>query len=219
MAERLNADRPIVRVTDNDTLAAMQILACIARPQNPARAGELMQQWLWARKRHRGEGVPHDLAIPVPDKDRINTKFPALAKDIDAAIQAGEWFKMKWAAESDGVIVRAFGRSLRQQGARQWNQAHKAAIDKGDLGATASRENEAASAKQRIWNRRRPVVHMAAAVRNHVLDITAKRTLELEELVFHPIWVAEALERAESYAEVAIRHGILDPGESWHFQR
>lgn len=211
--------RPIVRVTDNDTLAAMQILACIARPNKPARAGELMQQWLWARKRHRGEGLPLDLAISIPDKDRVNSKLPALAKDIEAALLAGQWFKQKWAAESEGVIVRTFGKSLRQQGALRWNEAHRGEIVRGDVSPTASRENEAASAKQRIWNKRRPVVHMALAVRNHVLSVSAQRQLDLEELVFNPVWVAEALDRAEGYAEAAVKHSILAPGEPWHFQR
>ena len=215
----MDSVRPIVRVTENDTLAAMQILACIARPHQPARAGELMQQWFWARKRHRGEGLPRDLAIPVPDKDRITAKLPALAKDIDAALLAGEWFKLKWARESGGVIAKALSPSLRQQGARHWNKAHRGDIARGDLSPTASRENEAASAKQRIWNKRRPVVHMAAAVRNHVRHTSEQRTLELEELVFNPVWIAEALERAEQYAEVAIGHGILAPGEPWRFLR
>ncbi len=211
-------ERPMIFVTDNDSLAAMQILACIARPHNPARAGKLMQQWFWSRKRYRREGLPSDLAIPVPDKDRINSKLPALAKDIDAALLAGRWFKLKWAAESDGVILKALGMSLRQQGARKWNEDHRAEIIRGGGHAT-SRDNEAASAKQRIWNKRRPIVHMALAVRNHVLTIAADRSLDLEELLFNPVWVPDALKRSEDYAEVAIRHGILAPEEPWHFRR
>lgn len=207
-------DRPIVRVTDEDLIAAMQILACIARPQQPARAGELMQQWFWARKRHRREGLPPELAIPVPDKDRISSKLPALAKDIKAAIEAGDWLKMKWAAEET-----FFGFSLRQQGARRWNASHKADILQGKIAATASRENEAASAKQRIWNKRRPVVHMALAVREELRELHPEGLPDLEAVVFNPVWVSGALRRAEGYAEAAIRHKILKPGEPWRFIR
>lgn len=206
--------RPIVHVTDEDLIAAMQILACIARPLEPARAGELMQQWFWARRRSRRVNFLPELAIPVPDKDRINSKLPALAKDIKAAIRAGDWLKMKWAAEST-----SFGLSLRQQGARQWNAAHKADIERGKLGPTASRENEAASAKQRIWNKRRPVVHMALAVREELRELHPEGLPDLEAVVFNPVWVPGALIRAEGYAEVAIKHKILKPGEPWRFIR
>ena len=200
--------RPIVRVTDDDRVAAMQILACIARPHRPASAGELMQQWFWARARHRREGLPLELALPVPDKDKLAAKLPALSKDIKAAIRAGDWLKMKCADE-----VTSYGLSLRQQGARQWNAAHKADDH------TTSRTDEAASAKQRIWNKRRPVVHMALAAREELRELHPEGLPDLEAVVFHPIWVSGALQRAESYAEAAIRHQILRPGEPWRFMR
>ncbi len=200
--------RPVVRVTNDDRVAAMQILACIARPHRPASAGELMQEWYWARARHRREGLPPELMIPVPDKDRIAAKLPALSKDIKAAIRAGDWLKMKWAAEAT-----SFGLSLRQQGARQWNAAHKA-DDR-----TTSRTDEAASAKQRIWNKRRPVVHMALAVREELRELHSAGLPDLEAVVFDPAWVSGALIRAEGYADAAIRHAILRQGEPWRFIR
>ena len=48
-----SGSRPVVRVTDNDLLASMQILACIARPHRVSSAGEILQQWSWARRRLR----------------------------------------------------------------------------------------------------------------------------------------------------------------------
>lgn len=219
MPDAVASDRPIVRVTDNDIIAAMQILACISRPKNPARAGELLQQWFWARKRFRREGLPSDLEISIPDKGRIAAKLPALVKDIEAAMKAGEMFKSKWMIESDGVIVKAFGQSLRRQGAQMWNEKHKAQIAKGTKGRTSSRDDEAASAKQRIWHKRRPIAHMALAVRNYVNPILSEQTVELEELVFNPVWVEDVLVRAEVYAEVAIAHSILKPEEPWLFKR
>ncbi len=210
----MDEDRPIVRVTNDDCTAAMQILACIARPHRPASAGELMQQWLWARKRYRREDLPDDLAVPVPDKDRIEAKLPALAKDIVNGLEAGQWLKTKWMAESDGVIVKAFGKSIRQQGAQRWNADHVGDIKRGEAHAT-SRDDQTATAKQRIWIKRRPVAHMALAVRNEMREGLA----DLEELVFNPSWVQASLERAEAYAEVATQLKILKPGEPWRFIR
>ena len=210
----MGEDRPIVRVTDNDLTAAMQILACIARPNRPASAGELMQQWFWARKRYRREGLPDDLEVPIPDKDRIEAKLPALTKDIGNGLEAGRWFKTKWMAESDGIITKAFGRSIREQGAQRWNVEHQADIKRGQGHAT-SRDDQTATAKQRIWIKRRPVAHMALAVGNEMGGGIA----DLEELLFDPSWVKASLERAEAYAKVAIQLEILKPGEPWRFIR
>jgi hypothetical protein len=210
----MDEDRPIVRVSDDDRFAAMQILACIARPNRPASAGELMQQWYWARKRYRRDGLPDDLAVPIPDKDRIEAKLPALAKDLGNGLEAGRWFKEKWMAESDGVIVKAFGKSLRQQGAQRWNADHRADIKRGQGHAT-SRDDQTATAKQRIWIKRRPVAHMALAVGNE----RHKGLSDLEELVFNTAWVQASLEQAEAYADVAVRLRILKPGEPWRFIR
>jgi|TARA_R110002049_G_scaffold3488_1_gene26089 hypothetical protein len=225
MVETAAPERPVVRVMDDDRMAAWQILACIARPHSPKRtasAGELMQQWYWARRRHlRVNYTPAELAIAIPDKDRINSKLPALAKDISAGLQAGKWLKLKWASESDGIITQASGASFREQGAREWNAApeHKRLICSGDIAATTSREDNSATAKQRIWTRRRPVAHMALAVREQVREHYTDGLHELEALVFDPQWVAGALERAERYADAAVRHKILEPGESWRFIR
>jgi hypothetical protein len=215
----MSDERSIVRVTADDRIAAMQILACIARLHRTASAGELMQQWFWARKRYRREGLPDELAIPIPDKDRINAKLPALAKDISAGLQAGRWFKRKWMAESDGALVRAAGASFRQQAAEHWNSAHRGSIKRETEAAVTSREDATAAAKQRIWTKRRPVAHRALAVSNHVRAISTERSLELEQLVFDPAWVGEALERAEDYAAVAIELKILASGEPWRFIR
>lgn len=218
MTDKATPDRSVVRVTDNDLVAAMQILACIARPHRPASAGELMQQWLWARKRYRKEGLPADLEIAVPDKNVIESKLVALAKDISAGLEAGEWLQMKWAACSDGVLVRAMGASIRQQAARKWNEEHRAGIKQGQ-GHVTSRDDQTAIAKQRIWTKRRPVAHMSLAVRDIAAEVFKETPRELEALLFNPTWINDALARAETYAEVAVSHRILRPGESWHFLR
>lgn len=210
--------RPVVRVTGNDLVAAMQILACIARPTRPADAGDLMQQWFWARKRSRREDRPEIFDIKIPDKDRISAKLPALAKDLANAFEAGRWLKSKLMAESDCVIVKAFGSSIRQEAANRWNKERNAAILR-DTARVTSRDDETAIAKQRIWIKRRPVAHMAMAVREQIREEFPDGFNGLEELVFHPIWVPEALERAEDYHNSALQHKIVKNGESWLFQR
>lgn len=218
--------RPIVRVTDDDRVAAMQILACIARPHSDraTSAGELMQQWFWARQRHRREGFPPELAVPVPDKDRIAPKLKKLAEDIDHALTAGEWLKLQWAAKSakrNGVVVK--GVSLGALAARKWNRDNKEKLEEEggeeEGGWIKSTDDQASPVRQKIWIKRRPVVHMALAVREEARERHGGLPKELEALVFDTSWVASALKRSETYAAVAIEHNILEPGEPWRFIR
>ena len=215
----MNLERSIVRVTDEDRLASMQILACIARPHRPASAGELMQQWFWARKRHRREGLPENLAVRVPDKDKVAPKLDKLSTDIRDALKAGEWLKLQWAVKSaanNGVKVKGF--SLRAMAAKEWNRRNKEQIEL-DNDWIGSRDDRTASVRQKVWIKRRPVAHMALAVREELRELHPQGLPDLEAVVFNPAWVPAALERAEGYAEAAIHHEILKPNEPWLFIR
>jgi hypothetical protein len=211
----MNKDRPIVRVTHDDCTAALQIIACIARPKRPASAGELMQQWFWARKRYRREGLPECLEIKIPDKNKITAKLPALRKDILNAWESGRWLLRRCAADCGGEVADRYGASFRQLGAKHWNDTHRRGITKGDLSEASSSRDESAVAKQIIWTKRRPVAHMALAVLS-----TMRQELDtLEELTFDTSWVSEALDVAEVWADNAISLGILKPEEPWRFLR
>ena len=219
MAVLAATERPIVRVTDRDLVAAMQILACIARPHRPASAGELMQQWFWARRRHRREGFQPELEVRVPDKDKIAPKLDKLSRDIRDALRAGEWLMLQWSAKSaerNGVTVK--GASVRALAARQWNREHTAAIA-ADGDWIDSRDDRTAPVRQRVWIKRRSVAPMALAVRQELRERYPDGLPDLEAVVFDPAWVAGALDRAEGYATVAIEHQILEPGEPWRFIR
>lgn len=211
--------RPTVRVTNRDLVAAMQILACIARPHRPASAGELMQQWFWARKRYRREGFPPELEIRIPDKDRIAPKLNKLSTDIKDALRAGEWLMLQWSAkatERNGAVVK--GASVRALAARQWNLEHAAQIA-ADGDWIDSRDDRTSSVRQRIWFKRRPVAPMALAVRQELREKYPDGLPDLEAVVFDPTWVAGALDRAEGYTAAAIEYQILKPGEPWRFIR
>lgn len=222
MTEAPTYERPIVRATGNDLLAAMQILACIARPYDPVatvRAGKLMQQWFWARKRHRREGFPAELKICVPDKDRIAPKLDKLSKDIRDALRAGEWLKLQiWtrSAARNGVTVKGF--SIGALAARQWNHENCEEIAGGEAWIKST-DDQAAPMRKRVWIKRRPVLHMALAVREELREIYPDGLPDLEAVVFNPAWVAGALDRAEGYAAAAIEHKMLEPGEPWRFIR
>jgi len=80
-------ERPVVRVTDNDLIAAMQILACIARPHRPASGGELLQMWFWSRKHYRREKLPElgelqFLKKKWSQQNRIEPKLKTFSKDL-----------------------------------------------------------------------------------------------------------------------------------------
>lgn len=216
-----SGSRPVVRVTDNDLLASMQILACIARPHRVSSAGELMQQWFWARKRHRREGFPQELEIHISDMDKLAAKLPKLSKDILDALRAGEWLREQWWRKSvarKGYL--ATGHSIRAMAASQWNREHRHKIEiDGDW--IDSRDDRTSSIRQRIWIKRRSVAHMALAVRNELREKYPypQGLPDLEAVVFDTTWVAGALERSEGYAEAAIEYDILKPTEPLHFLR
>lgn len=218
----MDDSRPIMHVTDFDHVAAIQILTCIARPYSDSasrKAGDLMQQWYWARFRKRGQSLPPELEIPIPDKDKIAPKLRKLANDLRDAFDAGDWLKLQWAAKSAQANgVRISGTSIRALAARRWNQENKEQIEL-DNDWIDSRDDRTASVRQKIWIRRRPVVHMALAVREELRDLYPEGLPAMEQVVFQPSWVSNALVRAERYAEAAIHHGILEPQEPWRFIR
>lgn len=184
-----NDDRPIVRVTDNDLLAAMQILACIARPHNQSKleaGGKLLQAWFWARKRQRGEPTPNldFLHAKSFQKSRIEAKLSTFSNDLLSAFRAGLWLQWKilgnaskqhdWFKGFDGVSVRSLS-------AKHWNQknADKVAMDNS---FTTSRDDDAGNLRKSIWHKRRPVLHMALAAGNAIAQAAQEREQPSEKL-------------------------------------
>jgi hypothetical protein len=221
----MDDSRPIVRVTDFDHVAAIQILACIARPHDgrTASAGDLMQQWYWARQRSKRQPMPPELEITIPKKDKIVRQLPKLAKDFRNAFDAGDWLKSQLRAESkkaEGWQVHAS--SLRALAARRINRDKAEEFGSSD-GWIKGSDDETRPMFKKVWIKRRAVVHMALAVREELRVLYPDEFLSdfeaMEQVVFQPSWVRNALDRAEEYAEAAIRHKIIDPKEPWRFIR
>lgn len=273
-------DRPIVRVTDNDLQAAMQILACIARPHNQSKleaGGNLLQAWFWARKRQRGESTPdldfqHGKAF---QRSRIEPKLNTFSKDLWNAFVAGRWLQSKLLSDASNLhpwFEGFSGLSLRYQAANHWNRknANRIALDNSH---TTSRDDDAGNIRASIWRKRRPIVHMALAAANEICraasnrdqpsdrleELVAKRQaispqcdrdiaekkgetpaiaewnrlskaisekrknsrqpLELEAIVFDPVWVSPALEQAEKWASTIERRNITNGQPLWRFVR
>lgn len=144
-------ERKEVWLDADDTIAAMQILACIARPNRPDLAGELMQQWFWARKRHRREQVP-DLPFRLKKKGEIERQLGALKDDVLQAFIAARWFN----------------RMIQQKSPNQSNVGNglkKTSLRKmaGVEGKLEPQDNRIGNVITKIWTPRRPVLHMALA--------------------------------------------------------
>jgi len=216
------AERPIVRVTHCNLTAAMQILACIARPDRCASGGEMLQQWHFARKRSRRENLP-ELQFDLSDMDIIRRKFVTFTKDCEFALQAGEW--LEWQILSKGSEQR-LGRSIWRGvsigalAANHENKKRSGAILRG-AAHIRSIDDETGNARSRIWIRRKPVVHMAMAVRReiHKLYDRTHGKPELGAIIYNSEWIDPALEKAENWANAAIDLGIVKPSEPWRFIR
>lgn len=184
-----NDDRPIVRVTDNDLLAAMQILACIARPcpQSKLEAGgKLLQAWFWARKRQRGEPTPElDFIHPKSfQRNRIEPKLRTFSNDLWSAFRAGLWLqgKILGNASTQHHWFKGFsGISVRSLSAEHWNQKNADKVAMGN-GFTTSRDDDAGNIRKSIWHKRRPVLHMALAAGNAIAQAASEREQPSEKL-------------------------------------
>ena len=210
-----NVQRPVVRVTDNDLLAAMQILACIARPPNPKEplkqgkleaGGNLLQAWFWSRKRHRGDKTPEldFLHAKSFQRSRIEDKLRTFSKDLYNAFEAGRWLQYKIlgdASRLDPSLSGFRGISLRSLAADHWNRKNATRLAY-DHGYTYSGLDDASNIRASIWTKRRPVVHMALAARNAIGSAALDREQPSEELKrLSAAWFALTPECERAYSE------------------
>ncbi|WP_271439759.1 hypothetical protein [Pontixanthobacter luteolus] len=271
--------RPIVRVTENDLLAAMQILACIARPHNQGKleaGGKLLQAWFFARKRFRGEPTPGlDFLHPKSfQRSRIEPKLKTFSEDLWKAFEAARWLQaiILSSARDQHCWFQGFSHvTLRSLAANKWNTApnRQAGFQSGELTETIPEEDDAGNIRKSIWWKRRPIVHMALAAANEIAQAAidreqpterqkrleakmraisqnreraandstaiaewnklskavsqerrnASKPIDLEAIVFDPVWVAPALEQAEEWARTIERQNLVSGVPLWRFVR
>ncbi|WP_373084890.1 hypothetical protein [Sneathiella sp.] len=146
-------------------------------------------------------------------------------------------------------------------------------IESGTLVETLANEEDATNIRKSIWNKRRPVLHMALAAGNEIANAhthrqipskrltelqdewqvitpdceraiangdeqsaaisewnrlskaiseerkSSEKPIELEEIVFDPVWVEPALKQAEEWAGTMQRHQIVPKSQIWRFTR
>lgn len=193
-----------IRLDDRDLIAGAQILSWIALPHRPEAGVRLLEQWFWARRRFRGETVPH-LPFDLNKRGRITAQLAQFEKRVLEGLRAGLWFdRRQWSALPAGGPILS---GLRGMGASTRRLARLYAQRNGI---------EEANAIRAIWSKRKPVLHLASATAEVLgarYAAEGRRGFDLERTVFWPNWVEETIERAERKAEFAARYsGFPLPG-------
>lgn len=199
-----------IRLDDRDLIAGAQILAWIAMPHRPQPGVRLLEQWFWARRRYRGESVPH-LPFDRNKQGRITVQLAQFNKRVLEGFRAGLWFDRRcWASlPADGPILSGF----RGMGASTRRLA-KSYADRSGI--------EQGNAIRAIWSKRKPVLHLASAAVEVLASRYAdedRRGFDLERTVFWPSWVAETIERAGQKADFAAEFGAFSQSGFYRFHR
>ena len=177
-----------IRLDDRNLVAGAQILAWIALPHRPQAGVDLLNQWLWSRRKFRRESMAL-LPFTLRKQNRISSQLIQFNRRVLDAFRAGIWFDRRCysALPGDDVIVRGF----RSMGAstRLLAQSHSERFG-----------IEPSNSIRLIWSKRKPVLHLASAAAHVLASKYAdedRRGFDLERTVFWPNWVAETIERAE----------------------
>lgn len=206
-------ERRAIRLDDHDLIAGAQILGWIALPHRPHDGANLMQQWYFARRRHRGQENP---ALPF-DLKKPNRLAPQLvqfeARCLDA-FRAGLWFDkqiMRGPNVIDGPIAGVMSVSI-----------HRLAAGRMKAKGIDPVEQGTGNAVRDIWSKRKPVAHLASALGMFLVtrsEREGQHGFDLERTVFDPVWIDEVLERAENRARHAIISGAVQPAQLHRFHR
>lgn len=189
------AERYALRIDGDDTVAAAQILACIARPpceEMPDRhekAIKVLNHWYWANHRKAGGEMPK-ITFPLEKPGRLVGPMLRLQEDCLTAFRAGAWLQF----------------ALLKEAPHHW-------FNSCDVGVTAlatdrvgmeNRGNEIT----RVWSRRKPVLHLCLAAGNALGRHHRERGWNgfgLTGAMLQPSWVNEAIEQSEDWARTILR--------------
>lgn len=200
------ADRREIELDANDVVAAAQILSWIAMPHRPQDGVDLLCQWFWARRRHRGEPIP-DLPFDLKKPSRLAPQLENFRQRVCSGFRAGQWFELKTlSGPNRPAMFSNFAATTRSLAARR----------------AGVRGTAAANEIRDVWSRRKPVAHMAIAAANNIAaEHTARNVggFDLEPTLFNPVWVGDAILEAESRASGAMATGAFDIARLYRFHR
>ena len=200
------SDRREIILDSENVTAAAQILAWIALPHRPQSGVDLLNNWFWARRRHRREPVP-DLPFDLKKPNRLGPQLETFRQRTLTAFRAGMWFETKtMSGPNRPAIFSGFDVSTR-------HLAYKRA---------GLRDTAPANEIRDVWSRRKSVAHLAAGAGNAIAQVHAARGVpgfDLEMTLFDPVWVEEAISQSESRARAASLLGAFDLSKLHHFHR
>jgi hypothetical protein len=196
-----------VILAHDDTAAAAQILAWIARPHRQADAEIVLKQFVMKYAQMAG-WTPDGVVLERPS--RLEPRLLTLQGDVQKAIETARWFQ---AIALRGDKSAAFTKFR--------------PISKRELAADYSgyrQDEDAIGPKiQRLWKTREPVVHLCLAACNAIGRMQLERAqkgLDLRLPMFHAgEWVGEAIAQAEGWARTASAFGIVGENSLIHFSR
>lgn len=206
-------ERRAIRLDNHDIIAAAQILAWIALPHRPHDGVNLMQQWYFARRRHRGQenpALPFDLKKPNRLEPQL-VQFEARCLD---AFRAGIWFDRQITRGPNvvaGPIAKGMSVSIHRLAARRMRAKGIDPVEEGTGNAVRD-----------IWSKRKPVAHLASALCMCLatrLEREDRRGFDLERTMFDPVWIDQVLKGAENKARLAIISGAVPPAQLYRFHR
>ena len=199
-----------IRLDNRDMVAGAQILAWIAMPHRPQPGVHLLNQWFWARRRFRKEGIP-PLPFELRKQNRLSLQLAQFNKRVLDGFRAGIWFDRRCWSVLPGEGAISIG--LRGMGASTRRLAQSYSERTGI---------EPSNAIRAIWSKRKPVLHLASATAHVLAERFAdedRRGFDLERTLFWPNWVAETIERAGEKAGFASRYGGFELCSFYRFHR
>jgi hypothetical protein len=194
--------RRTVTLANDDTLAALQILANLAYPHRPDFALETLRQW-----------VAHVADVGPRGKwGRVEPKLRRLHDMVKRRLIGAYWLRLQ---VNERVSRLEGAEALRAHAAGQRECARR-------FGA---RDKEAEpNVIRTYWLETRTVAHLGLATGEAILLANSpnermSRSWDLFRAAFRPDWVGRALQMAETNAEVASRFGVIPLEQTVHFTR
>jgi hypothetical protein len=198
-------ERRSIRLDDNDLVAGAQILSWIARPHRPESAVKILNHWYWELQRDRGKQIP-DLPFALSKRNRIELQFRRLEADCLTGMRAGVWLQWKVLENSQHPWFTDAGTSTRELARRR--------------AETKGTNTDPANEIRDIWQKRKPVLHLALSAGDALGRWLTERDLYgfgLSGAVLDPSWVPDAIERSEKWCRSASQ---FFPAENfYHFHR
>lgn len=195
--------RRTIILSDDDTMAALQILAHLAYPHRADFALETLRQWVVCLG-DLGDGAGIK-------KSRVEDKIRRLDDMVKRRLIGAYWLRLqinrKVSCLKGAELLKAHSAGQREC-ARLFGHGN------------ASETNVIRT----YWTETRKVAHLGLATGDTILLASSpeermERTWNLGRVAFRPDWVKFALPMAETNAEVAARFGIIPLDDAVRFVR